>query len=50
MTIVKKNCYGLVKPSRSENQINGMVSIDIPRLDSQAACGRDKPNRLPPDR
>jgi hypothetical protein len=37
MTIVKKNCYGLVKPSCSENQVNSMVSIDIPRLDSQAA-------------
>lgn len=49
MTIVKKYCYGLIEPSSGENQVNGMVSIDIARLDPQAARRRDKSNRLQPD-
>jgi hypothetical protein len=48
MAIIEKDCYGLIEPGGAEDQVNSMVSIDIARLDPQAACGRDKSKGLPP--
>ena len=49
MTIVEKDCYGLIRPSSREDQVNSMVSVDVARLDPQAACRRDKSNGLLPN-
>ena len=48
MAIIEKDCYGLIEPGGAEDQVNSMVSIDIARLDPQAACWRDKSKGLPP--
>ena len=50
MAIIEKDCYGLIEPSSGEYQVNSMVSIDIARLNLQAARGRDESNRLAPAR
>ena len=48
MAIIKKYRYGLFEPSCGKDEINSMISVDIPRLDQQAARRRDQLNRLPP--
>ena len=48
MAIIEKYRYRLVKPSRGKDEVNSVVSIDVPRLDGEAARRRDKLNCLPP--
>jgi hypothetical protein len=49
MSIVKKYRYGQIGPSRPNNEINGMVAIDVARLDQESAGGCNKLNGTPPD-
>jgi hypothetical protein len=48
MAIIKKYRHRLSGPSRGKDEVDRVVSIDIPRLDQKAARRRDKVNCLPP--
>ena len=48
MAIVEKYRYRLFEPSCGKDEIRSVVSIDIPRLDGEAAWRREKLNCLPP--
>ncbi|MGB8540597.1 MAG: hypothetical protein WCD49_03070 [Candidatus Acidiferrales bacterium] len=48
MAVIQKNRYGLSEPCGSKNQVNDVISIDVARLDPQAAGRRDKLNGLLP--
>ena len=48
MAIIKKYRYWLFEPSRGKDEVNSVVSIDVPRLDGEAARRRNKLNCLPP--
>jgi hypothetical protein len=37
MAIIEKDRYRLIEPSRGQDQINGLVSIDIARLNQETA-------------
>jgi hypothetical protein len=50
MTIIEKYRYGPIEPSLGQDQINGVVSVNVACLDAQTAGRRDHPNRLPPSR
>lgn len=47
MTVIKKYGYRLFEPSRGKDEVNGVVPVDIPRLDLETARRRDKLNYLP---
>ena len=47
MAIIQKYRYGLSEPCGSKNQVNGVISVDVARLNLQAAGRRDKLNGLP---
>jgi hypothetical protein len=47
VAIIKKYSYRLFKQSRRKDEVDSVVSIDVSRLDLQAARRRDKPNGLP---
>jgi len=49
MSIVKKYRYGQLEPGRPDNEINGMVAIDVARLDLESAGRRNKLNGMLPD-
>jgi hypothetical protein len=46
MAIIQKNRYGLSEPCGGKNQVNGVISVDVARLNLQAAWRRDKLNGL----
>jgi hypothetical protein len=46
MAVVQENRYRLLKPRSGQNQIRGVVAIDVSRHDFQAASGCDDQNRL----
>jgi len=48
VAIIQKNRYGPSEPCGGKNQVNGVISIHVARLDPQAAGRRDKLNGLLP--
>jgi hypothetical protein len=48
MTVIKKYGYRLPEPSRREDEVNSMVSIDISRLNREAARRGENLNCVPP--
>ena len=49
MAVVKKYGHGLFAPCRRDDQIDRAISIDVPRLDQQAAYRANQVNRLSSD-
>ena len=49
MAVVKKYCHRLFMPRRGDNQIDTVISIDVPRLDQEPARRGKKVNRLSSD-
>jgi hypothetical protein len=49
VAVIQKYRHGLSEPSGGKDQVNSVVSIDIARLDQEAACRRVKLNGLLPD-
>lgn len=49
MTIVKKYRHGLSAPCGGDDQIDSVISVDVPRLDPEAAYRSDEVNRLSSD-
>jgi hypothetical protein len=48
MAIIEKDCHGLSKPCRCEDQIKGVIAVDVTRNDLKTAHRRDDLKRLPP--
>ena len=48
VAVIEENCDRPSKPSGSQDQINGVVSIDIPRCDLKAARRGENVNGLRP--
>jgi len=46
MAVIEKNRYRLAKPGGDENQINGMITVDVACFDQQAAVGTHQPDEL----
>jgi len=46
VAIIEKNRHGLLKPRAGQNQIEGMVTVDVARHDLQAAGRGDDQNPL----
>jgi hypothetical protein len=48
VAVIEEDRHGLSRPSRGEDQINCMISIDVPCFDKKPARRRNKLKRLPP--
>ena len=46
MAVVKKYRHWLFAPRRQDDQIDGAISVNVPRLDQQAADWGNNVNRL----
>ena len=46
MSIIQQHCNRLSEPRGGEHQVNGVIAIDVPRLNQQPARRRDQPNVL----
>lgn len=46
MAVVEKYRHGLSEPCGGDDEINSVISINVPRLDQEAACWSNKVNRL----
>jgi hypothetical protein len=46
MAVIEKNCDGLTKPRRGQNQIRGVIAVNIARNDLKPAGRRDDQNPL----
>src|ERR1700723_171395 len=47
MAVVQQDRYGLPEPCSGEDQVDGMISVDIARLDAETTRGRDKRHGFP---